>query len=365
MGSYPMTDGMESHVIIPSPPGDFVELARDRTYTGQHWRKHILNLGELIHPKTGEKIPLDDEFYARLADNFQRGVCDIVQAPVANDDNKHVETPLANGGEVMGLHRDGKKVFVDIDVRDPAVQKGLKNRTILGASAFLHLDYKDSRTGKKVGPTLLHSCFTNRPYVTGLDDYEPVIAATADSEGDVVVLAQEEAVATKDELIAALKEHGIDVEALQAAASQQTDLSQLTAMLTASLGSEAPSPSAGDETVSLTDVVQAVASLSTKLSAVEEDNTALRLTNAEVEVDGYIQAGRVMPKQRNAFVRLAMGDREQMAELLPDKPIIALNAQAGATDPDPAGVHETDIDAEVARLSALMASASVSGRTQK
>jgi len=356
---------MEQYVIIPSPPGDFIELARSREYTGQHWRKHILNLGELIHPKTGEKIPLDDDFYARLADNFQRGVCDIVQAPVANDDNKHVETPLANGGEVMGLHRDGKKIYVDLDVRDPDVQKGLKNRTILGASAFLHLDYTDSRTGRKVGPTLLHSCFTNRPYVTGLDDYEPVIAATADSEGDVVVLAQEEAVPTKDELIAALKaEHGIDVEALQAAASQQTDLSQLTAMLTASLGSEAPAPSE-DQTVSLTDVVQAVASLSTKLTAVEEDNASLRLTNAEAEVDGYIKTGRVMPKQRNAFVKLAMTDREQMAELLPDKPIIALNAQAGATDPDPAGSHDMDIDAEVARLSALMASPSVSGRTQK
>jgi hypothetical protein len=356
---------MEQHVIIPSPPGDFVELARTREYTGQHWRKHILNLGELIHPKTGEKLPLDDKFYSSLANNFERGVCDIVQAPVANDDNKHVETPLANGGEVMGISREGNKVYVDLDVRDPRVQEGLKNKTILGASAFLHMDYTDTRTGRKVGPTLLHSCFTNRPYVVGLDDYEPVIAATADSEGDVVVLAQEEAVPTKDELITALKEHGIDVEALQAAATQQADMSQLTAMLTASLGNAAPAPDAGTDEVSLTDVIQAVGTLSTKLTAVEEDNASLRLANAEAEVDGYVRTGRVMPKQRNAFVKLAMSDREQMAELLPDTAVVKMSDQAGAADPDPAGTHETDVDAEIARLSALMASPSVSGRNQK
>lgn len=349
---------MEQHVIIPSPPGDYVELARSREYSGQHWRKHILNLGDLRHPKTGEKIPLDEKFYTTLADNFDRGVCDIVQAPVANDDNKHVETPLANGGEVMGITREGSKVYVDLDVRDPKVQQGLKNKTILGASAFLHLDYTDSRTGKKVGPTLLHSCFTNRPYVTGLDDYHEVVAATmADSEDDVVVLAGEATQMgdiTQDAAIAALKEHGIDVEALQAAAAQQTDMAGLTAMLTQALGNETPPVTTAGETVELSDVIQAVASLSTKLTAVEADNQGLRLANATAEVDEYIRTGRVMPKQKNAFVRLAMGDREQMAELLPDKPILSLNAQAGNADPDPAQKHDLDIDAEVARLTKVM-----------
>jgi hypothetical protein len=347
---------MESNVILVAPPGDYVELAGGRGYTGKHWRKHILNLGELIHPTTGEKLAIDDAFYQKLSSNFDRKVCDIVAAPLANDSNKHVEGPLSNAGEVMGLHREGDKVFVDLDVRDPKTQQGLKNKTILGASAFLHLDYTDNRTGKKVGPTLLHSCFTNRPYVTGLDDYQEVTATMADSEGDVVVLAQEEVVPTKDEMIAALKsEHGIDVEALTAAATQQADFSALTAQLTAALGEQTPAPAAGStDEVSLTDVVQAVAQVSSQNVALTAQVDELKLAQATTEVEGYIATGRVMPKQKNAFIKLALSDRDTLAEMLPDKAIVAMNDQAGNNDPDPAGHHDLDIDAEVARLTEVM-----------
>lgn len=343
-------------VIIPAgrDTEGYVELAR--TATGKGWRKHILNLGTLIHPKTGERLNLDDAWYNRLKANFDRGVCDIVQAPLANAKNEHVEGVLDNAGEVMGISREGKKVYVDLDVRDPRVDEGLRNRTILGASAFLHMNYTDTRTGEKVGPALLHSCFTNRPYVVGLDPYEEVVAATSDGMGEVVMLTEEEPQMDRETLIAALRdEHGIDVEDLQRRADQASDVSGLTRALTAALtgqSSDTVSLTASDGSeITLATVVGAVAELA-QLSRVQDTEvTKLRTKRAEDEVDAMIGTGRIFPKAREDMVALSMEDHDRFLRLLPDEPYIQLNAVAGSGG-TPQGEQKqiTDIDADIARL---------------
>jgi hypothetical protein len=373
-------------VIIPCPVGDDyaeIELTRDRRVTGTVFRKHLLNLGTLHHPKTGEQLKLDDTWYNQLKTNFDNQVCDIVQVPLADAQNKHSEYPRDNVGEVVGIEREGDKIYSLVDVRDPDAVKGLRNRTLLGASAFLHLDYKDTRTNKNVGPTLLHHCITNRPYVTGLEDYQEVVAATAGGGGEVVVLSQPEephdapsepradkpgdvltqeepAVAelTQAELIAQLKTHGIDVEALQATAAapavQGLTADQVTAALTSALQQAAPTLSltAGDgQKLELSDVVGAVAELAQQHHAFGDRVVALERERAESEIDGYISAGRVLPKQREAYVTMALTNRDQMAVMLPDSPIVKLNSQVG-TGGRPQGEQkqEWNIDQEVLRL---------------
>jgi hypothetical protein len=343
-------------VIIPSPRGDYVELAR--TPTGVRFRKHILNLGPLIHPKTGEVLKLDDGWYSKLKDNFDRGVCDIVAAPLANAQNQHVEGPLDNAGEVIGLDRQGNKVYVDLDVRDPRVIEGLRNKTILGASAYLHMNYTDTRTGEKVGPAILHSCFTNRPYVTGLEPYREVVAATSDGMGEVIVLSEEEPKMDRETLIAALRdEHGIDVEDLQRRAAQANDVSGLTRALTAALTGQSAqevSLTAQDGSpITLTTIVGAVAELAQLSRAQDAQVTQLRREGAEKEVDGYISTGRVLPRAREDMVELAMNDRDRMLRMIPDEPIVPMNGVAGSGgDPQGEGKHNRDIDAEVAKLTA-------------
>lgn len=350
---------MDGQVIIPASRGteDYVELAR--TATGVKFRKHILTLGELIHPKTGERLNLDDAWYGKLKSNFDSGVCDIAQVPLANDENKHVEGPLSNAGEVIGIERDGNKVYTVVDIRKPEVVQGLRDRTILGASAFLHMNYTDSRTNQKVGPTLLHHCITNRPYVVGLDPYEEVVAATADGEGDFVILAspEDDMPPTKEELIAALKaDHGVDVAALESAAAKGADVAGLTAALTTALqGTPAAQTlqltGADGQTISGADLVGAIHELASLTRTQGETIDTLRLSNAEAEVDGYIDVGRVLPKQRSAFVKLAMDDRDQLAIMLPDSPVVPLSAPVG-TPGRPQGEQRQveDIDAELARL---------------
>lgn len=370
-------------VIIPSPQGseEYIELARNRLAKGRVFRKHILNLGELIHPKTGEKLTLDDAWYDQFKGNFDAGVCDIVQVPLANDKNEHSEDPLKNAGEVIGVEREGSKVYDLIDVRDPEIAQRIADKRILGASAFLSLDYTDTTSGNKAGPALLHHCLTNRPYVTGLDDYEEVIAASAGGTGDVLVLSQEEPAPepdkplsdgtgevlilaqeaprmTKEELLAALKaEHGVDVEALQAQAGQRSEMSQLTAALTEALrpaaGTVQLTQPADGEQVSLSDVVGAVAELAEKNVALSGTVGDLRKDAATREVEGYIGVGRLLPKSRGRAIEMVLsGDREGLDDFLAPEgqPYVKLNHVEGAAPPQGEQKHQENIDAEILRL---------------
>jgi hypothetical protein len=349
--------GDQCIVSAPLSAEGYTELSGVPKARGRVFRKHILNLGDL-HYK-GKTYTLDDGWYGQLEKNFKAGVS-MAQVPLADDQNKHTESPLANTGEVVGIERKGSKVYTLVDIRDPDVAQRIADGRILGASAFLNLDHEDTRTGQKVGPALLHHCLTNRPHVLDLEPYEEVVAATSsDSEDDdyVVLASPEGTVPTREELIAALKaEHGIDVEDLQAQAGQRTDMSQLTAALT-----EALKPAAGQvrlsagsgEEVTLTDVVGAVAELAEKNVTLSGTVGALQKDAAEREIDGYVSAGRLLPKSRARAVEMVLsGDREGLDDFLAPEgqPYVKLNHTEGAAPPQGEQRQHEDIEGEVARL---------------
>jgi len=344
--------------VVPCPAGDDytelsnvpVELARSRRVMGTLYRKHILNEGPLIHPKTGERINIDGRFMDSLQRNFTAGIGDIVQVPLANEKNEHVETPAANLGEVVGLERKGGKMYALIDARQDPEKFG---KTYLGASAFLSTNYTDTSTGSKAGPTLLHVAVTNRPYVTNLEDYEPVAASAADYDGeDLVVLTPEETMPrTREEIIAELRAlDGTDVDALEAQAGRSGDVSQLTAALTQALG--------GDGNVALAngitgdDLVGAVSELAQLSNAQAERINSLERDKAAVEVDKLISVGRLLPKARERAIEMTLsGDTEGLAAFTApaDSPYVKLDSPAGLTGDTDEG-HVKDVDAELARL---------------
>jgi hypothetical protein len=354
--------GDDLRYIIPSrDPGTYVpvddvpvELARSRRVQGRLFEKHILNKGPLIHPKTGAVINIDDAFVSALQQNFARGTCDIVQVPLANDQNEHVETASANLGEVVAIQERDGRVYAMIDARQDADKFG---KTYLGASAYLSTDYTDSSTGQKAGPTLLHVAVTNRPYVTGLEDYKEVIAAAADSTGEVVVLTPPEEPTvppTKEELVKQLKDaHGIDVEALLAAPAGPDQAALTTALTEALKASGAIKLSGeGEGELKLSDVTAAVVELATDNKGLRTSVAKLERQQAETEVDTYIAAGRLLPKTRDTAVNLALTNRDALEAIVApaDKPYVALSAQEGVGGEDGEQRQQRDIDSELARL---------------
>ncbi len=369
-------------VIVPSDGDGYVELARTRQ--GRLFRKHILNQGELIHPKTGAKITIDDTFVQKLTKNFNDGVCDIVQVPLANDNNEHTEDPNRNIGEVIGLEAKDSKVYAVIDARDATAADKL-GKTLLGASAMLHLDYTNTKTGKRVGPTLLHTCVTNRPYVTGLEDYKEIVAATSDTSQRAVLLTPAEVVEVEtpaateetdemgdapkttettpakpslEEMLTSLKtDHGIDVTALQAKAAEGDQAASLSKALVDALtasGVVKLTNAETAETVSTETVVGAVAELADKNVALSNRVNALEHAEAEKTVDELIRTGHIKPAKKDFYVELKLTNPTVFDQVVPDEPLVKLNNESGVTPPQDTA-HTKNVDEEIARLSALLA----------
>jgi hypothetical protein len=372
---------MNDLVIIPSKDGsaynevdNTVELSRKPS--GTLFRKHILTKGELIHPVTKSRIKIDDKFVSTLKDNFDKKVCPIVQVPLANAANQHVENPDANVGEVVDVEIKDDKVYAIIDARDEDAVKRFKNKTYIGASAMLSLDYEDTSTGKKAGPTLCHVAVTNRPYITNLDDYEEIVKASADISDDAVLLTEpaetedteketgsenepeskEQETMTKEELIAALKnDHGIDVEALQTeAAKPATDAAELSNKLVEALkNANVIKLSNSDDDTNVEQVVGAVVELANDNVKLTNRVDALELSNKEIlataEVEGKVRDGYIDPAKKDAMVKLYLSNQDLYTELLPAEPVIELSAQRGtSTDADDNKV-ELDVEAEAKR----------------
>jgi hypothetical protein len=335
-------------LIIPSPRNaeGYVPLSRSRQ--GRLFKKHILNLGQLQYE--GQTFNLDDSWYAKLKHNFNAGVADIVQVPLADAQNRHSEDPSRNLGEVVDVERDGQKVYAIIDARQDADKFGT---TYLGSSAFLHMNYKDTATQERVGPALLHVCVTNRPYITGLEDYQEVIAATADETEDIIVRGGQETVAmTKEELLEQLKaEHGIDVEALEQQATAKADTAQLTSAIMDALKDTGAGVKLSDGQLEAGDVVGAIVELAGKNEALTEQVVKLTRKQAEREVDGYIGVGRLLPKSRTRAVEEILMGRGIEDFLAPEKePYVKLNSQVGQAPPDGEQKQHENVDEEIVRL---------------
>ena len=361
-----MLSTMDTFAVVPSPKGTgFVELSADddslvelsRKPQGRVFRKQILKYGPLHYG--GNTIDINEKFVDTLVANFSNNVCDIVQVPKAGPKNEHTEDPDRNVGEVIAIHKTDKGAFVDIDVRTDDADK--MGKTLLGASAMLHMDYTDTRSNKKVGPTLLHTALTNRPYVTELDGFEEIIAASAEGADDIqmVVLTSDtstqegdEMPLTREEHIAALKaDHGIDVTDLQARAEQGVQLSnavrdKLTehGLIQLSAGSDA----------SQADLVGAVESAAGKIvelsNTIELSRAEAAKTAAGVEVQELIDAGRVLPKDKESYTELKLSNPELFDKIVPEKPLVELSREDGIVPTDNAG-QENLVQSEVARLS--------------
>src|SRR3954468_14388519 len=319
---------------------DEARIELSRKSTGTLFRKHILTKGELIHPGNKSRIKVDDAFVAKLKTNFDNKVCPIVQVPLANDSNQHVEDPDRNVGEVIDIEVKDNKVYAVIDARRNVDR--FKDKTYIGASAMLSLDYEDTNTGLKSGPTLCHVAVTNRPYITNLEDYEEIVKASADNSEEAVLLTEpaiedstgsenepeveEHTKMTKEELLAALKaEHGIDVAALQAEAEKpkevtSTDVTaELSNKLVAALtDAGVVKLSADNADANVEQVVGAVVELANDNVKLTNRIDALELSNKEIvaktEVATQVREGFINPAKEDAMVKLYLSNQELYKE---------------------------------------------------
>ncbi len=164
--------------MVPSPDEPYLEL--DAPGQARRFAKHVLTVGEtFVHPATGKPLTVDESWWSDLKRNWDARVVPIVQFPAADERNRHTEDPRANLGRVVDLRRDGQKIYADVEVPDPAVADKV-GKTILGASAMLHMDYPDPRNGRRRGKALVHVALTNHPHLISLDPYSELAASSTE-----------------------------------------------------------------------------------------------------------------------------------------------------------------------------------------
>jgi hypothetical protein len=346
----------EKYVFAPNADEGFIPLSRSKS--GRLVRKQILKTGPLNYPGVkGGKVELTNDMFDKIVENFNEKVCDIVQFPMADNNNAHSEDPLRNAGEVVQLQHEGDSLYAYIDVRKPEVMEGIANKTVIGASAMLALNYTDTRTGKAAGPTLLHVAGTNRPHVLELDDFE-VIAASVDSKGEAVLLSaptdnkETPHMETLTEIFDHLKaEHNIDVPALQASVAENAGVAELSAKISDALQNTGVIKLSNGESAKAEDLVLAVGQLAEDKVELSNRVEALELSNkriaAEAEVDKLIEDGFIAESTRAAFVDLKLSNEETFKALVPEQPIIKLSGEPHAfvpADAKPDDVVAAEID---------------------
>lgn len=344
----------EQYVFTPDTGDGFVNLSR--TKSGRLVRKEILQTGTLNYPKLkGGKLEITDDILDQIVTNFDNKVCDIVQFPIVDGNNAHTEDPMRNAGEVMKLKHEGNSLYAYIDVRKPEVIEGIENKTVLGASAMLSVNYTDTRTGKTAGPTLLHVAGTNRPHVLDLEDFE-VIAASVDGTSEAVLLSrptdeEKTPMETLNETLERLKtEHGIDVPALQAAVTDSSKFDELSTKLSAALDNSGVIKLSNGETASAEDLVIAVGKLvddKVELSGrVDALDASFKRKEAEVAVDKLVDTGFVAEAARDGYVELKLTNETLFKTLVPEQPIINLSGEPAGVVP----VDESKADLENAEI---------------
>ena len=355
-------------VYVPNDDTDFVslsasELHLSRSVKGKLFKKHILSVGPLYYPGVkGGKVDVDDAFLQKVVTNFENKVRPIVQVPIVGDDNAHTEDPNRNIGEVVGLSVENGKLYSIIDVRDEAAVPKM-GRTLIGASAMLSLDAMDNRTGKRSGPTLIHTVITNNPHVNELEEFEELLAASSnDSSTEKAVLLSatdfsKESEMDLDTLIATLRdEHGIDVPALQRAASEAESFAKLSETLQDTLASsevlklsaaDGAAPSAEDIVAAVATLAEERVELSAKVDTLVEES---RNAKAEARVDELVAGGFITPVKRDASVKLLLSNSDLFEELLPEQPVVALSEESGREIKSEE--QDVTIENEIARLSA-------------
>lgn len=374
---------MSDFAIIPAgEDSEYVELTQ--TKTGTLFRKKILHYGTLIHPKTKKKITIDEGLGKALKSNFETGKgVDMVQTPLADDNNGHSERPDLNKGEVISIELASDGVYTVMDVRDPDIAEDMRKKRIRGSSAYINMNATDTNTGKNVGPVLVHNCITNNPYVKGLGDYEEILAMSDSfneeedsvyifeltddikndkalttepdgntSDNDVTVdevLTQEpmdkEKNMTKEELLKALKEeHGVDVEALEATAKDAEKTASLANQVVDALNnSGALALSNSGETVDSDKVLGAVVELAKDHVELSNKVESLELSAAQAEVKRQIKDGYILPKQEKVMTNLFLTDRGSYTDMLLDEPRVELENEVGLTSVEN-DTKEIDVD---------------------
>jgi hypothetical protein len=133
--------------------------------------KAVLAPGEYRHPVTGQLLRVDEPMLHRLAETANNMIAAGEEIPTPVD---HSDSARDNLGWVVDAKVEGGRLhLLHAAIGAEAAGIALRNR----ASVLLDPDYADAK-GRRWGPAIIHSAYTAKPVVGGMDSFRPLFAAS-------------------------------------------------------------------------------------------------------------------------------------------------------------------------------------------
>lgn len=279
----------------------------------------ILKTGQFYHPTYGNVV-ITDQTLSQMCENFKRGVRGIDISFDYTHDNESGEAPAAFWVKSLEVkEKSDCKVLVAKAEFTPKGKKAIQEKEYKYASADFCIDYV-TETGKHVPYVLRGGTLTNRPFIKEmnpikLSEYKP--------------LSKETIKMNKEQLINALKEHSIDVSALQ---SQNSALSSQVQQLQAKITELAALPA------------QKEAEIKVLNGKIAELNDTIVKSSKEQVFNSLIEAGKVVPAQKESVMAL-FSKAEDMTSFYANAPVV-VNTKAKGNGGD--GEDDVLSEAELA-----------------
>lgn len=306
--------------------GKFIFLSEGRLSSigPNTYRKQVLKYGDFVDPRNpSSKMQFDKKFGDSLIRNFKNSVLDNVPVQIL-----HTENPLSAVGNVIGLAHRGDGTGLDmicsitdseavakIDMRDSNNQP-----IVRGVSLGLDLNYVDKESGKELGPIIRHAAIVTHGYIKGMAPFEPI--NLGDEENYISLIEDKENPVTDAEILAALKERGINLSDLNEIKTIITPVTAISTDLEGVIKKVLGQVNLADND----GISTAIKGLVAKVEETAKNNLLLadqiKGMNADKAISSLVQEGKVVPAEVDGLKKLYLSDSDLFGTITANRPVV-------------------------------------------
>jgi HK97 family phage prohead protease len=160
---YDLADESDVRPIFQLTSDESVELSDDP----KKFKKQILKYGKWYHWGADNGVlNITESVIDNIVKNFNKKTLENVYVPLT-----HTDDPSKNTGEVIKLEKTSTGLDAVIEIRDDSIAEKIKNKLIKFVSASLDPNYKNKKTNEFVGATLRHVALVTEPYLKGMGQF--------------------------------------------------------------------------------------------------------------------------------------------------------------------------------------------------
>jgi len=165
--NFDFSDEAEDRPVFQLSSEDVMTLEEGST---NKFRKQILKLGKWFHWEAdGGVLDITMDTIDNIIKNYKKKTIENVYVPLT-----HTNDPLKNAGEIVKLEKTDEGLDAVIEIKDETVAEKIKKGLIKCISASLDPNYRIKKSNKFAGPTLLHAALVSEPYIKGMGSFIPL-----------------------------------------------------------------------------------------------------------------------------------------------------------------------------------------------